>query len=101
MSVTLSEFYNTGENSTQADNIVAKQITGIAGTTLSFAGGESISITDWAWWAAKNPQVGDYFGLQGVTEESPRITVSAASIDDFSPETDAHGGHEPIIIILD
>ncbi len=101
MSVTLTEFYNTGENSTQADNIVAKLITGRVGSTFSFADGESLVIYDWPWLAQYNPQVGDYFALQGVTSNSPRITVSAASIDDFSPETDAHGGHEPIIIILD
>ncbi len=101
MSVTLSEYYNTGENSTQADNVLLNQITGRVGTTLSFAGGESISITDWTWLTQHNPQAGDYFGLQGVTSGSPRITVSAASMEDFSPETEAHGGHEPIIFILD
>ncbi len=103
MSVTLSEYYNTGENSTQADNIVAKQITGKGpGTVLHFADDESIAITDWTWWAQKNPQVGDYFGLQGVVEDSPKIIVTATQMDsDFSPETEAHGGHEPIIFILD
>ncbi len=101
MSVTLREYYNTGENSTQADNVVLNQITSRVGMTLHFADGESLVLTDWTWASQHNPQAGDYFGLQGVTENSPRITVSAASIEDFSPETDAHGGHEPVIIVVD
>jgi hypothetical protein len=92
-SASLYEYYSTSS----APSVNAAQITSIVGTTLYFADGAVSSITDWSWWIANNPQVGDYLVLSDALS-----VMSASSFEgEFDLETYAHGGHEPVIIILD
>lgn len=92
-SASLYEYYSLSSG----PSVNAAQITAIVGMTLYFADGTVNSITDWFWWAANNPQVGGYLVLSGSLS-----FVSASSFEGgFDPETYEHGGHEPVIIIVD
>ncbi len=86
-------------------SVCALQITSIVGTVVYSADG--FITTNWNWFIANAPQVGGYIVAPcgSAFSASPDGDYSFASEgsfeSDYGVETEAHGGHEPIIIILD
>jgi hypothetical protein len=86
-------------------SVCAVQITSIVGTTVYSADG--FITTNWNWYIANGPQVGGYIVASCGTSFSALSYSDYSYADensfegDYGLETYAHGGHEPIIIILD
>lgn len=92
-SASLSEYYSLSSG----PSVCASQITAISGHTLSFADGTVSSITDRIWWEEMHPEIGDYLVSDGGLS-----AVAGSSFEaEYDLETYVHGGHEPVIIILD
>lgn len=100
-SASLSEYYSLSSG----PSVCAVQITSIVGTTVYSADG--FLTTNWAWRIANAPQVGGYIyvpcgaSLSALAFDDYSYADETSFETDYSAETYAHGGHEPIIIILD
>ncbi len=100
-SASLYEYYSLSSG----PSVCAVQITSIVGTTVYSADG--FITTNWSWYLANAPQVGGYIVAPCSSAFSALSSndYSYASEYDFEgeyeSETYVHGGHEPVIIILD
>jgi hypothetical protein len=105
-SASLYEYYSLSSG----PSVQAAQIGSITGTTLYFADGSQSIVRDWTWWLAHTPHVGDYVycgscGQSALSSMSSFDDLDCASAESFEGafglETYVHGGHEPVIIIVD
>ncbi len=106
-SASLYEHYSL----TSGPSVAAAQITAIYGNTLYFAAyGQTVTM-DSGWMSAHTPEVGGYVvvplsSASALSAASPNYSEADYSDGEsfesgYALETNIHGGHEPIIIILD
>ncbi len=92
-------------------SVAAAQITAIYGNTLYFASyGQTVTM-DSGWMSAHAPEIGGYLvvplsSASALSSASPNYSEADYSDgnsfeSEYVLETDVHGGHEPIIIVVD
>ncbi len=90
-------------------SVAASQITSIWGRTLHFGAGEYV-VMDAGWMSANAPQVGGYLVVPLNSASALATNPSYSEADysdgssfesDYALETYVHGGHEPVIIVVD